>query len=571
VATYEIQLKREGRWITDSVLEQEQEAVQLAKKYLSAGTVQGARVIYERALGNGETTERTIFEEEREAVDNRPVTISTITEAAWCEDADALFQLPARMVITRLLRTYLNRNTIIASELLYDFRTLSRLQNHDSNIYPAAVDRVATLQATDTEDLDIKTRRDALYAMIDEVSRRARRAEGEKMMRKASLDDLAKARQLAEKAAFDPDEQSFLVRATVGRTLAGQRSWLGKLELLLAAVSGESPPDDLAMLDEFIADCLGVGEVVQEVLGNRPNLCSALMGLIDLVEGTTENEDETDQQSESLLVLRQLMAEGRLPSCTQVIWDRVCREIQGSQPLSRNNPSKEHESYEDLCRRVVTRKGLTGETRMAVAITRRYNRRLKEGGDAGWRNSIVGVCGMLRETARRLHYLTALSHSTEVEPYRPLIAGMIVEEMRALRNVDDVAAGSPPTEKLATVTSIQIAIMNGEYLPKQVTERAFDHFDQILLKYVQTARLIERLDRPSDSLRLRAERLVSFCSSGIMLEGKALAAVRTRVLDYLRRPDFMTEFVSDLPAERQERAVRQFYVRLAKAGFQIGA
>ena len=200
--TYEVQLKREGRWLTDSVLDREQEAVQLAKKCLNAGTVQGARVIYERPLGNGETAERTVFEEEREAVDNRPMTISAIQDAAWCEDAEALYGLPARMVITRLLRHYLNRNTIIASELLYDFRALSRLQNHDSNIYPAAVDRVATLQAAHHEDLDIKARRDSLYAMIDEVGRRARRAEGEKIMRKASLNDLGKARRLAEKSSI---------------------------------------------------------------------------------------------------------------------------------------------------------------------------------------------------------------------------------------------------------------------------------------------------------------------------------------------------------------------------------
>ncbi len=568
--TYEVQLKREGRWLTDSVLDREQEAVQLAKKCLNAGTVQGARVIYERPLGNGETAERTVFEEEREAVDNRPMTISAIQDAAWCEDAEALYELPARMVITRLLRHYLNRNTIIASELLYDFRALSRLQNHDSNIYPAAVDRVATLQAAHHEDLDIKARRDSLYAMIDEVGRRARRAEGEKIMRKASLNDLGKARRLAEKAAFDPLEQAFLVRATVGRALSGQRSWLGKLEMLLAAVSGERPPDDLAMLDEFIADCLGVSEVIQEILGSRPNLSSALMGLIDLIEGPHADQQAPEQESESLRVLSQLLTDHRLPACAQVVMDRICREIQGTQPLSRNNPAKEHEAYETLCRRVVTRQGLTGESRMAVALTRRYNLRLTEGGDTGWRNSIVGVCGMLRETARRLHYLTALSHSDEVEPYLDLIRAIIVEDMRTLRTVDDVAADMAATEKLATITSIQRAVMGGKNLPRAVTERAFGHFDEILLRYVETARLIERLDRPSDSLRLRSERLVSFCGSGILLEGKALAAARARVLDYLRRPDFLAQFVADVPSDRQEQAVRQFYGRLAKAGFKIG-
>jgi hypothetical protein len=558
---------REGRWLTDSVLDHEQEAVQLAKKYLSAGTVQGARVIYERELGGGDTTERTVFEEMGEVKDNRPVTISTIHEAAWCETADQVFELPGRMVITRLLRTYLSRNTIIASELLYDFRVLSRLQNHDSNIYPAAVDRVATLQAAENEDLDIRTRANDLYAMIDEVGRRARRAEGEKMMRGAGLGDLAKARELARKASFEPAEQAYLVRASVGRALSGQRSWLGKLEMLLQAVSADLPADDLAMIDEFMADCLGIGEVIQDILGNRANLSSALMGLIDLIEGRDPAEQQIE--SETLQVLAQLFAERRVPACAEVVLDRVCREVQGGQPLARNDPSKEHEAYEDLCRRVATHKGLTGHTRMAVALTRRYNSRLKEGGDTGWRSSIVGVCGMMREGARRLHYLTALSHANEVEPYLPLVQTMIVDDMKRLRTVDDIVGKMPPTEKLATITSIQRAVMAGEKLPKALTERAFSHFDEVLLRYVETAKLIERLDRPSDSLRLRAERLVSFCGSGVLLEGKALNAARQRVLDYLRRPDFMVEFMADVPKDRQDAAVRQFYTRLSKAGFKL--
>lgn len=561
---------RDGRWTTDSVMEAQSEAVRLARKYLTAGTVQGARVIAERDLMEGMTAERVVFEELREASDNRPLTINRLDEAAWCETPDDLYGLPARMVVSRLLRSYLNRNTVVASELLYNFRVLSRLQNHDSNIYPAAVDRVATLQAADRDDLDIRTRRDALYALLDEVGRRARRAEGEKLLWKTGLDDLPKMARRARKAAFDPAEQQFLVRAAIGRDLSGQRSWLGKLDALLGAVSDDLPPDLLAMLDEFIADCLSVSEVIQDILGERPNLAHALIGLIDLIEGRDGDANGGADRSEAASVLARLFAERRLPSSALVVLDRVCREVQGSNPLSRNDPQREHEAYEDLCRRVITRRGLTGEHRMAVAITRRYNHRLPEGGDTGWRKSIVGVAAMLADAARRLHYLAALTHAREAEPYQGLILDLIVDGIKLTRCVDDFADGLPPAEKLATVTSLQRALMDGRGLPEPLVQRMFSHFDDMLLRYVEQSRLIERLDQPDDTLRLRAERLVSFCGSGVLLEGKALAAARTRVLDHLRRPDFMAEFVRDLPPERHEAQVRQFYDRLARAGFRAG-
>jgi len=556
---------RDNRWVTESILDREAEAVSLARKLLNAGSVQGARVIFERSMGGDMTAERVVFEEVRAAVDNRPVAVTPIDEAPWCETADDLYGLPARMTMTRLLRRYLDRNTAIVSELLYAFRPLSRLQNHESNIYPAAVDRVATLQATDRDDLDVKTRRDNLYAMIDEIGRRARRAEGEKMMRKAGLDDLPDAFRQAGMAAFDPAEQAFLVRAAIGRDLSGRQSWLAKLDSLLSAVSNDLPSDALAMLDEFIADCMGIGQVVQDILGNRPNLAAALMALIDLVEG--KGTPSGDGPSETSEVLFQLFAEKRLPSAATVVMDRVYREVAGKTPLSRNEPNREHEFYEGLCTRVISRMGILGAGRMAVAVTRRYNHRIPEGGDTGWRKSIVGVSAMLPDPARRLHYLAALSRAREAEPYGSLILDLIVDAIKTTRTVDDFAGDQPPAQKLVTVTSVQRAVMDGKGLPTAVHDRVFSHFDQLLAHYVEQARIIERLDNPSDTLRQRAERLVSFCASGALMEGKALALARQRVLAHLRQADFMTEFLRDIPPDHQETEVRTFHARLARAGF----
>ncbi len=565
MSTYEIQLMRNGRWTTDSVVDHDREAVALARKYLTAGTVQGARVVFERDLMDGITAERVIFEEVREVTDGKPLRIGAVDHAPWCDTADDLYGLPARMVITRLLRRFLDRHVLTASELLYLARPLQRLQDHDSNIYPAAVDRVATLQTQGREDLDIRTRRDSLYGLVDEVARRARRAEGEKLMWKTSLANFPNMIRRAGQAAFQDAEQNVLVRASVARCLSGERSWLGKLEALLGAVSDDLAPAHLAILDGFIADCLSVSEVIQDLLGERPNLASALIGLIDLIEG--KDQANRDARSETAETLRTLFAERRLPSGATVVMDRVCREVQGTNPLSRNDPSKEHDQYQELCRRVVDLNGVFGEDRMAVALTRRYNQRLPEGGDTGWRKSIVAVTASLRESARRVHYLSALIRAREAQPYGPLITDLMLDAIKVIRCVDDVAAGLPPPQKLSAVTSVQRAVVGTDALPEPLTERVFHHFDDMLVRYIEDIRLIERLDTPADPLRQRAERLVAFCGSGALMEGKALALARRRVIDHLRQPNFLAEFVQDVPAEARDAQVRAFYDRLSRAGF----
>jgi hypothetical protein len=109
--------------------------------------------------------------------------------------------------------------------------------------------------------------------------------------------------------------------------------------------------------------------------------------------------------------------------------------------------------------------------------------------------------------------------------------------------------------------------MDGHHIPEVLQQRLFAHFDTMLARYVESAQIIERLDSPSDSLRQRAERLISFCGSGVLMEGKALSVARERVLGHLRRPDFMAEFLRDVPAEQQDTELRQFHGRLARAGF----
>jgi len=566
VATYEVQLMRDGRWTTDSVVQGDREGIALARKFLNAGTVQGARVLFERDLMDGVTSERVIFQEMREASDSKPLRIGPVDHADWCETAEDLYDLPSRMILGRLLRRFLDLHVLTASELLYLARPMQRLRDHDSNIYPAAVDRIATLQAQEREDVDIRDRRDTLYALVDEVARRARRAEGEKLMWKTSLSDYPAMIRRSRKAAFDASEQDALVRANVARCLGNERSWLGKLETLLAAVSDDLAPQHLAILDGFIADCLGISQVIQDLLGERPNLASAISGLIDLIEG--KDRAGTKGRSESADILAALFAARRLPCGAMVITDRVCREVQGVNPLSRNDPGKENEAYEHVCRRVIAVHGVFGDERMAVALTRRYGQRLLEGGDTGWRKSIVAVSASLREYGRRLHYLSALLRAREARPFEPLITELLVDTIKGIRTVDDVAAGLPPPQKLSAVTSVQRAVLNAAPLAETLTQRAFTRFDDMLVRYIEDIRLIERLDTPEDPLRLRAERLVAFCASGALMEGKALALVRKRVISHLRQQNFLEEFVRDLPPERQEAQVRKFYEKLATAGFQ---
>ncbi|CCG08545.1 hypothetical protein [Pararhodospirillum photometricum] len=566
MSKYEVQIYKDKRWITEEIYDDESGATTAARRHAKSGQVDGARVVNDRVGPDGLHREKVVFEEMVREVSQQPLRITPIDDVPLCQAAEDLYRLESRMAMGRLIKKYLEQQFVIPSELLYCYSPLSRFQDMDAMLLPAAVDRVVTLHCRMTPDLDPKQRRDDIYRWIDEIGRRSRRNEGEKLLWRLELSEFRKVLAAVGKCAFVHDEQEALLRHVIARECYKERNFLGKLEILLNCLTDDLSRDVLLILDGFIADVLAVSQVVQELLGSRPNLSSALIGLLDLIDG---KPDSTGVQAEpdTIKVLRRLFQEGRLPAGLTVLLDRVTRELGGRQPLSRNDPTKEHEAFCALVLRLVGREGVVGGAAVAGALTRRYALRLEQGGQVGWRMSIEGVSNLLRDNARRMHYLIAVAQAGDGDQHMTAVSEEIVQVVKLAADIHHfVDARLSTTEKLRIVTSIQRAL-DASCLPEVLRTRVIGRLDDLLARYLIDNEVVERLDAPGDPLRMRALRLVKFCGSGVLMEGKALSIARMRVLHHLRQPSFVENFTLDIAEPDRDAAVRDFYRLLAEAGF----
>jgi hypothetical protein len=563
---FEVQISRDKRWITQEIYDEERPALASAKTMAKGRQVDGVRVINDRLGPDGLHRERVVFEEILGAMPEAPIRFSPIEDGAYCRSLDEVYGLESRMTIARLLRKYLESRVLIPSELLYCYSPLSKLEDADGALMPAAVDRMVTLHCRADGTLNAKAWKDELYRWVAEIGRRARKAEGEKLLWKVNLGDFHRVVSAVSKCAFVHEEQVELLRHVIARETHKERNYLGKLEVLLACLSDELSEDVLKILDGFIADTLNVSQVIQDILGSRPNLSNALIGLLDLMEGKA-GPDALDDP-DTVTVLRKLFKENKLPSGLTVLMERVTREIGGRQPLARNDPAQEHEAFLTLMERLVRRDGVAGGASVAAALTRRYGLRLEQGGATGWRLSIEGVSHLLRDKARRLHYLFAVADSQTDDQHMTAVGEEVVQIIKDAANLDYfVDPRLSTTEKLQILSGLQRALM-GSTLPEVLRTRVCGRLDDLLARYLVENRVVEKLDSPSDSLRVRAVRLVRFCGSGILVEGKALALARSRVLHHLRQPNFVEEFTRDVKEGRdREGTVREFHRMLAEAGF----
>lgn len=175
---------------------------------------------------------------------------------------------------------------------------------------------------------------------------------------------------------------------------------------------------------------------------------------------------------------------------------------------------------------------------------------------------------MLKDKARRLHYLFALADCQDDDQHMTAVAEEVVQVIKEAANVDYfVDPRLSITEKLQVISGLQ-RTLGASTLPEVLRTRVSGRLDDLLSRFLLDNQVVEKLDAPGDSLRVRAVRLVKFCGSGILVEGKALALARSRVLHHLRQPNFVEEFTAGVkePADREAK-VREFHRMLAEAGF----
>lgn len=560
-ASFEIQVMKDGRWSTESIRGDEAEAIAAAKRFLADKKCEGARVVRNWARSDGTMVEKEIFSETRTIRDDGPVRINPIEDAPpKCEAPDDYSGLQSRMLMNRLFRTYLEKVTITPTELIHNYKELKRLQDKDS-LLPSAVDRVASLQTRDGQQ-DAKSRREEIFKSVDDLSARARRADGMQLPRlNGRFSDMYS--KVATMAAGG-EEADFLAMVVLSRDLVNVRNWLGKLERLCRLALEEGDSHSLQLLDGVIADVLGAN-VVQEILGWQPSLASAIISMFDLAEG--ELQAQKSEAGESLEMLNALFRERKLPGSRLCLIDRAHRQLRSPNPLYRNDPAKEMDAFAQVVKRLAAPTGLLHGADSAEALTTRTTRMVVEGGAAGRRTAILTTFNAMPDRAYGGIYLCDLLRSDYAKEHLDDILAQFDRILEAPTILHLTQRSLSPKERMLRATHCHNAVMAAP-LPQDLKKRLAGHIDRVLEKYLIDEQIIEKLDHADSPLRDRAVRLVQFCAAGVLPEGGAMTRARQRILTMLRQPNFDAHFVDGIDdPTRAQKALRDFHQLLVRAGF----
>lgn len=549
-ATFEVQALQDKNWVVMEFAADEGKARAFADNLLQAGNHAAVRVVRDYLRADGLHDEKVIEEKQASQKPAGDIGLSPITEAPPCADLDAFYRLPARLTMGRLLRKYLDEVVVTPTEILHDHKELKRFGDK-GNLLFSAIDRVSTLQAAAAGE-ESKPRREFLSKSWDELGLRAR-AEAEKKHKipKAMADIIA----TAGDPATPSGRHAGLTLMTL--RLLETRSWIGKLDQLLAWAGEEGAAPFLPLIDSIIADVVVSAQLIQDLLGYQANLAQALIHICDLSLGKGEAAKFAPA---TFTGLNALFATGGLPEASAVLMTRVVRELAGTNPLSRSEPKLEYEMFVAMLTRLIGPHGASGGPDMAQAFLVRAAR-LNSVDALGAMDMLMSA---LPDTCSRVQCLLALGRSGMAESLGEHLGALLDRKVREAIHIDRwIGVRVAPRDRMVALTAVNRDLKAAGHAEFALL------VDEVLTRYLQDEEVIEKIDKPDDPLALRAIRLIKFCGSGVLIEGKSLNLARSRVIEHLKQPQFEEKFLASVADPTQaEKHLREFHRLLVETGFR---
>lgn len=567
---FEILTMRGGSWSIEATATSQQDAQVEAGRMLNRPFIDGVRVIKESKKSIAQLEPKDIlFEKVKQKAEGK-VFVQQILDAPLCDTTDDLYGWPARSTINQLMRTYLDKVNITATELMHSAKEIKRLLD-EGTLINSATAKVASLQAKKT-DGNTNARRDQIYEFIRDINARVKTASDRKLPRVRDVGFLGVLESVNQ--SFAGPDAEFMARVAITTELIDNRNLFGKLSMLLEW--GDQAEDDAAfqVIDVFISDILWNSDVLRELLGSQRDLGSALVTLICFASGEPLGEEPPEGLNPEHpkfinFTLHRLIAEGRLPDSQAVLFERVKRQLEGVNPLSRGDREEEREVFSGLLTKLITDVEVVGGPTIAEAVTQRQSMIINKGGQKGLKEATASMLPSLADPGRKAGYLLAL---LECALGQDLLRDDIDEHLEKILvsppSINHIVRDKmPPNLKMRKITSIYYRVEQSSLSDDQ-KDKLKSRLDELLTSYIVDGKLLEKLDNPERPLHIRARMLVSMVQPEMLPNGRASSLAREIIIKHLRRPNFEKEMVATITDVAEKATVlRQFHEQLNRCGF----
>ena len=568
---FEILIRNDTTWQIEATAASKTEAEEVATQMLSGAGVNGVRVVSEHTLINkaiDQLEDEDIVFEKLKEVGQEKIFINDIDEAPSCTKAKDLLNTDSRKTINRLFRRYLDKNNITGIEALHNNKELKRVMDADA-LVPSAIAKVVKLQVGSEQPI-ANERRDILFKFIQEITEDARKAE-EKQLPRINGTDFETALLALDGISKEDSDFDYLLNTVITRELIDTRDWWGKLAQSIGWMTSTTDPRGLSALDKFLAEILANNSVVQDLLGDQPDLGSAIIEMLDLSSGSLTmgniEEMQTGSIEQTKAQLNLLLSSETFKECHLTLADRVSQQIKGATALSKTGEEGDRERFNAILDRLIIKDHVLGGQNAAQAITERQSRILNKGGLTGLKEAVETIVYSLQSPSRKAAFLLSLWNSKkgaeQLSDHIQEQINLIFLQSTALGDIVD--SNLPPNQKMQQVTSSFYQIEKSTIDDEQ-KQKILTNLDKLLFSYIEESKIMTKIDNPDRPMHLRALMLVGMCQAEMLPRGKASEIPREILKDRLKQPNFNSNLVAQIDdPQEKDKIINRFQEQLKSA------
>lgn len=241
-----------------------------------------------------------------------------------CQSVADFYTADARRHMRLLLAGHLNAQCVTPLQVLHSFEHARRL-NDDGTTLLGVLQRLASAQAQEREELSTQDRLKTLTALTGALLQELRQAAKERKVpgiRPGGFADAVK----EVRALYPESDLPFHIHRMLTAYIVGGRDWLDKLERLGRLWDGRVDVLGRSLLDAQIAEFFSMAGTLKALTGDqRRSRLDVVLGLIDLYVGKAP---DGPPPTTGIADIFDLLQSGELKQTRDALRERIGRELE---------------------------------------------------------------------------------------------------------------------------------------------------------------------------------------------------------------------------------------------------
>jgi hypothetical protein len=473
-----------------------------------------------------------------------------------CQSVEDFYRGSSRRTIRKHLRQWLEGTKLTPIELLHHADFVNKLEN-SGTMLQGAIQRTAMEHAKATGE-SVHEHQKVLFDLFDKGAARLRLLWRDKKRPQMKKDDPD---ELLRRLTDTPDEY-FLFNTALTDWLQKFKKPQDKIDGLIGLLSKAGNPKVVTLLDNYMTDFVEDPAFMQLLLGEDGNFGNAVLKAVSLVAPQNDEEADVPQKYKGFVTM---MQRGKLPTCRNSLIRRLASSIASQRPFRDGHPMNEARFAARL-RGMLSDGGreFLGSLDIEKAFYARSERLISP-------TAIGRLTEDLDEAPDRLNAMLDLEPAVCGDDNKRKLGEFILALLEQQPNQKELSSlGGTPLQRMRGLAELQLRLKRTG-LPNAQRKKATELIDFCCASILDREKVLDRLVAKSDPVSA-CMALLQLCDSNSLTEGKAIAIARYHIVNALKAPNFLEDFLAGIDDKTQQKKMLvELQTAISKARVSTGS